>query len=100
MAHTPNTQHIPASDVIAGDLVLGFVSPDTSQTIHHSDPYIAAPQPDKPGCQCPGHEALEDQDRAKTLVVLYDGDLWDYACDVVPTDWLIAIAAREEQPSL
>lgn len=96
MQDTTGTQHVLAADVIAGDRVLGFVDPATGRVIDHPDPYTATPQADKPGCQCPGHESLEDEDRAKTLVVLYDGEIWDYACDVVPADWTIVITARPE----
>ena len=98
MTHTANTpastQHIPASHVIAGDVVLGYVDPTSGGAVYHSDPYAAAPQADKPGCQCPGHESLTDEDRTKPLVVLYDGENWEYACDVLHADDLVIIQKR------
>ncbi|EMF31113.1 hypothetical protein H114_00752 [Streptomyces gancidicus BKS 13-15] len=91
---------IPARDVVQGDTVLGCtvaLPGGRIDVIWHSDPYVANPTADKPGCQCPGHEALDDADRARPLVVLYDGELWDYACDAVPADDLVVIQKRTEQ---
>jgi hypothetical protein len=98
------TSTIPAAEVRKGDTVLGSTTHSAwtgkIEPLYHSNPYIADPQADKPGCGCPGHESLTDEDRTKTLVVLYDGENWDYACDVVPADLLIIIAARPETPEV
>lgn len=97
MPSNQNQTVIPAADVRTGDTVLGTVLNlgGRPEPIYHSDPYVAAPQANKPGCQCPGHEALTDEDRSKTLVVLYDGEIWDYACDVLPADAHVIVERPE-----
>jgi hypothetical protein len=90
---------VPAGDVHKGDVVLAATIEMNGQTIRldHSAPYVADPRPDKPGCGCFGHQNLTADDRAKPLVVLYDGPIWDGACDVVPADMLVIIRERTEQ---
>jgi hypothetical protein len=100
MANNVSEQTIPAADIRKGDTVLGFILDmgGRQERMDHSDPYVADPQADKPGCQCPGHESLTDEDRAKRLVVLYDGARWDYACDVMTADTLVIITQEGPRP--
>jgi hypothetical protein len=95
-----DAEAVLARDVRQGDVVLGCTVLSTwtgkIEVIEHSDPYVADPQPDTPGCQCPGHTSLEEDDRAKELVILYDGEIWDYACDVVPADDYVIIRKRPQ----
>ncbi|MFF5655258.1 hypothetical protein [[Kitasatospora] papulosa] len=96
----PGTEAVLARDVRKGDVVLAAtMRTATGQLaiLEHSDPYVADPQADKPNCQCPGHEALTADERAKPLVVLYDGEIWDFACDVVPADEYVIVKKRDEQ---
>jgi hypothetical protein len=86
-----------AEDVVAGDLVLGYVRslPSGRQVVeYHADAYEAAPVPHVPGCNCPGHESLTDEDATGPLTVLTDGFPWD-ACDVMPSrDLVLIVPAR------
>lgn len=88
-------REIPASDIKAGDLVVGYVT-DTGRRMPHADPYIAAPVPNDPACGCEGHQALIDEDRIGPLVVLTTGFPWD-CCDVVPATTVILAIPGEDQ---
>jgi hypothetical protein len=91
----------PAKDVVAGDLVLGYVlelTPGGRQVVdYHSDAYPAAPVPHNPACGCPGHQALTDEDATGPLTVLTDSFPWD-ACDVMPSDALVLIVPAAKLP--
>lgn len=82
-----------ADEVRKGDLVVASTIELDGRTLRldHSTLYAADPQPDKPGCGCFGHQALDDEDRARPCVVLYAGPLWDWSCDVVPADALVIV---------
>ncbi|CAL9609963.1 hypothetical protein SUDANB1_05605 [Streptomyces sp. enrichment culture] len=96
---SPDHIAIKASEVIAGDVVVActvVTALGRTEAIYHSDPYVAEPQADDPNCDCPGHQSLTDKDRAKPCVILYNGEIWDYACDVMPADDLVIIQKRPE----
>lgn len=90
-----------AADVVAGDLVLGWVMtlPNGRQVVdYHADPYEAAPIAHDPNCGCGGHASLTADDSAKELTVLTDGFPWD-ACDVMPsTDLVLIVPAARPAP--
>lgn len=86
--------HIPATQVRAGDVVLGFLI--GTQAMYHGDSYVADPRPDAGDCGCSEHRNLADDGYEGPAVVLYDGELWDYICDVVPADTVIIIRTRPE----
>ncbi|CAM5717845.1 MULTISPECIES: hypothetical protein [Streptomyces] len=99
----PGETAIPAGEVRKGDIVLAATIELNGHTdrLDHATPYTADPRPDKTGCGCAGHRSLTAEDRATPLVVLYDGPIWDGACDAVPADTLVIIRERaEERPTL
>ncbi|MFJ7069332.1 hypothetical protein [Streptomyces sp. NPDC101115] len=106
-ALAPGERLVPAHAIRRGDLVIATTADLGDGRIirlDHAVPYYADPRPDAPGCGCEGHASLEPEDRAQPLVILYEGENWEFACDVVPADSLVVIcrtahpATGEEQP--